>query len=588
MGFFTWEVFKVSEDKPHRKGNDCKRIKADLVQCMQQTQCWKSGALFEECMQSKDPAWVTKECMHLRDAYMQCRKCLIVPNLRLYGNPYSKRPAEDDEALRDDSVASPSTSSLDDEEVHLQKAAVEFAEKLQLSNIPEALPCRDDERRRVYGFLWEAVNTGGAGNVLYMSGMPGTGKTATVMGVVGELKSKMDKRRVPAFKFAYVNAFRLATPQGVFKELYTALEIGPAKVSAAVAYDKLDAYMRKGNPEEPVLVVVIDELDYLVTKQQKVLYCLFDWPTLPTSKLAVVAIANTMDLPERMIPRVASRLGFGRLNFSPYSSDQIAEIIRRRMEECGGEAVFESNAIKLCAMRVASVSGDIRKALHICRRAIELRKRGCKVTPAEINAAQSDTFSSVLVDKVASLHTFHFRFMLAFIMLLRAQKNPQSITLHAVYEKMNALSYHHPPEGYNEYPGGYVMPFRDFELLAVKLENWGIINLFTVMKNSLYLRDRLEDDKDAGDGVEDDLQMVTQKRKNKDLLSTADKQRTRTAVGSVTEKRRRDERLRQCAEDEPGALTIVSLSGYIDRADVEYALKQRDDNNDLAKRLLLV
>ncbi|KAF4687997.1 Origin recognition complex, subunit 1, partial [Perkinsus olseni] len=461
MGFFTWEVFKVSEDKPHRKGNDCKRIKADLVQCMQQTQCWKSGALFEECMQSKDPAWVTKECMHLRDAYMQCRKCLIVPNLRLYGNPYStvttancqadagktedivevsvlsatiafladalaKRAAEDDEALREDSIVSPSTSSLDDEEVHLQKAAMEFAEKLQLSNIPEALPCRDDERRRVYGFLWEAVNTGGAGNVLYISGMPGTGKTATVMGVVGELKSKMDKRQVPAFKFAYVNAFRLATPQGVFKELYTALEIGPAKVSAAVAYDKLDAYMRKGNPEEPVLVVVIDELDYLVTKQQKVLYCLFDWPTLPTSKLAVVAIANTMDLPERMIPRVASRLGFGRLNFSPYSSDQIAEIIRRRMEECGGEAVFESNAIKLCAMRVASVSGDIRKALHICRRAIELRKRGCKVTPAEINAAQSDTFSSVLVDKVASLHTFHFRFMLAFIMLLRAQKNPQA------------------------------------------------------------------------------------------------------------------------------------------------------------------
>lgn len=82
--------------------------------------------------------------------------------------------------------------------------------------------------------------------------------------------------------------------------------------------------MRKGSPDEAVLwvdpgsnptsciylisVVVIDELDYLVTKQQKVLYCLFDWPTLPTSKLAVVAIANTMDLPERMIPRVASRV----------------------------------------------------------------------------------------------------------------------------------------------------------------------------------------------------------------------------------------------------------------------------------------
>ncbi|EER00107.1 origin recognition complex 1 protein, putative [Perkinsus marinus ATCC 50983] len=538
MGIFTWDVFKVSEDKPHRKGNDCKRIKADLVQCMQQTQCWKSGALFEECMQSKDPAWVTKECMHLRDAYMQSPPPRRSSRLRVLngfqgGSKESrKRPAKDEEMINSDSNT-PSEDTQgddDDDEARLQKAAVEFADKLQLSNIPQALPCRDEERRSVYSFLWEAVNTGGAGNVLYISGMPGTGKTATVMGVVGELKTRMSRKQVPAFKFAYVNAFRLATPQGVFKELYTALEIGPAKVSAAVAYDKLDAYMRKGSPDEAVLVVVIDELDYLVTKQQKVLYCLFDWPTLPTSKLAVVAIANTMDLPERMIPRVASRLGFGRVNFSPYSSDQIAEIIRHRMEECGGGAVFESNAIKLCAMRVASVSGDIRKALHICRRAIELRKRGCKVTPAEINAAQSDTFSSVLVDKVTSLHTFHFRFMLAFIMLMRAQRSPQSITLHAIYDKMNALSYHHPPEGYNEYPGGYVMPFRDFEVLAAKLENWGIINLYTVMKNSLYLRDCPDDDDDERAGMEDlgeDLQMVTQKRGAKDLLSTADKQRSR-------------------------------------------------------------
>lgn len=79
-------------------------------------------------------------------------------------------------------------SDDNDDEARLQKAAVEFADKLQLSNIPQvssmspklsishqALPCRDEERRSVYSFLWEAVNTGGAGNVLYISGMPGTG-----------------------------------------------------------------------------------------------------------------------------------------------------------------------------------------------------------------------------------------------------------------------------------------------------------------------------------------------------------------------------------------------------------------------------
>ena len=39
------------------------------------------------------------------------------------------------------------------------------------------------------------------------------------------------------------------------------------------------------------------------------MYHLFDWPTRRRSKLIVIAIANTMDLPERMmINRVSSRL----------------------------------------------------------------------------------------------------------------------------------------------------------------------------------------------------------------------------------------------------------------------------------------
>ncbi|KAF4664097.1 Origin recognition complex, subunit 1 [Perkinsus chesapeaki] len=506
---------------------------------------------------------------------MKCSLCSVDPKLRgelLEGKSSGYAIVDEDSPSADEDARL--KAAVDE----VSEAFDEAAKKLQLS---ECLTCREEERGQIYNFLWTAVSTGGAGNVLYISGMPGTGKTASVMGVVGELKGMMAERKVPPFKFIYINAFRLATPNDLFKELYNALEVGPPRVSAAVAHEKLEAYLRKSSANL-VLIVVIDELDYLVTKQQKVLYCLFDWPTLPTSKLAVVAIANTMDLPERMMPRVASRLGFGRLNFGPYSAQQIAEIIEQRMKECGGESVFESNAIKLCAMRVASVSGDVRKALHICRRAIELRKDGCKVTPAEIAAAQSDTFISPLTDKVSSLHTFQFRFMLAFMLLLRAQKTPQSITLHALYEKVKSLSYHHPPKGYNDYPEGYVMPFRDFELMARKLENWGIIHLFTVPKNSLYLREQGDEFKaglDGMDEIDEDLQAVTQKGKTKDLLSTADKQRSRMAAGSVTDKRRRDERLRQCAEDEPGALTIVCLSGYIDRADVEYALKQRSDNS---------
>ena len=57
-------------------------------------------------------------------------------------------------------------------------------------------------------------------------------------------------------------------------------------------------------------VVLMDELDQLVTTKQDVVYNFFNWPTLVGSKLIVIAVANTMDLPERvMTGRVRSRLG---------------------------------------------------------------------------------------------------------------------------------------------------------------------------------------------------------------------------------------------------------------------------------------
>lgn len=54
----------------------------------------------------------------------------------------------------------------------------------------------------------------------------------------------------------------------------------------------------------------MDELDLMVTKKQTVMYNFFEWPNRPDSRLIVVAIANTMDLPERILTnKVSSRMG---------------------------------------------------------------------------------------------------------------------------------------------------------------------------------------------------------------------------------------------------------------------------------------
>lgn len=59
-----------------------------------------------------------------------------------------------------------------------------------------------------------------------------------------------------------------------------------------------------------ISIVLMDELDQLLTTKQEVVYNFFNWPTLVGSKLIVIAVANTHDLPERVMSgRVRSRLG---------------------------------------------------------------------------------------------------------------------------------------------------------------------------------------------------------------------------------------------------------------------------------------
>lgn len=58
------------------------------------------------------------------------------------------------------------------------------------------------------------------------------------------------------------------------------------------------------------------------------------------------------------------------LHFSPYTSENICEIIKNRLSNL--PSIYDKVAIQFCARKVSSVNGDLRKALDISRRAVEL------------------------------------------------------------------------------------------------------------------------------------------------------------------------------------------------------------------------
>ena len=144
-------------------------------------------------------------------------------------------------------------------------------------------------------------------------------------------------------------------------------------------------------------MILVDELDQLVTKRQEVIYNFFNWPNQAHSRLIVLAIANTMDLPERELSnKITSRLGSNRINFTPYDKNQLIEILTTRMEGFG-DTVFAKDAIGLVAGKVAGVTGDARRALDICRRAVEKVEQ-------ENTARRLATFASESGTSVAQMH----------------------------------------------------------------------------------------------------------------------------------------------------------------------------------------
>lgn len=108
---------------------------------------------------------------------------------------------------------------------------------------------------------------------------------------------------------------KITDPHQSYTLLWEALK--GQRASPAQSLDLLEREFSNPSPRRIPCVVLMDELDQLVTKNQAVMYNFFNWPTLRHSRLIVLAVANTMDLPERTLSnKISSRLGISPICYS--------------------------------------------------------------------------------------------------------------------------------------------------------------------------------------------------------------------------------------------------------------------------------
>ena len=232
------------------------------------------------------------------------------------------------------------------------------------SSIPSNLLCRETETKQIEAFLKVHLVHRKAGS-LYISGAPGTGKTACLTHILENLQKDGMECHVQ-----FINCMNLSKSHRIYSKIAEEL-MGWDRLTNNEAQKFLE---KKFTGKGPPIVLVLDEIDQLESKNQDVLYTMFEWPSLPASKLILIGIANALDLTDRILPRLQLRPECKPklLHFSPYSKDQIVKILTARLSEVEGSNIMDVSAVQFCARKIAAVSGDMRKALDICRRAVEV------------------------------------------------------------------------------------------------------------------------------------------------------------------------------------------------------------------------
>ena len=195
---------------------------------------------------------------------------------------------------------------------------------------------------------------------LLVYGPAGVGKTTCVKYVFDRLEEEAGVKSV------YINCWQYNTRSSLLTELL--IQLGYPAPRKGKPVDELLSKIREWMDKNRGVALALDEFDQLEDRTE-VIYDLQMLNEEAENSLGIVMVSNHHPSKVQLDPRSRSRLNCHTLQFNPYDTPQLINILKQRAEQAFRPGAVPDEVIEEIAEQVAENSGDCRQALSTLLRA---------------------------------------------------------------------------------------------------------------------------------------------------------------------------------------------------------------------------
>ena len=320
--------------------------------------------------------------------------------------------------------------SIDYFEELLKKPTIFVDEsKLDINFIPEKLPHREKELSLLSQlFLALITKPNQISRKILITGRIGIGKTVTIK-KFGNLLIEASKKRSINIEYVHINCRKERTSYKVLIKIIRVLKSNFPERGYS-PQDILDIIKRSLDLKDTHLLIVLDELSYLIQKEEDLIYYLTrinDDDLTSKQRISLIGIVRDVSELKNLDNSTLSTLQKNIIKFSKYERRQIYDILKYRAEISLKKNTISDEIIKMVAEIVYN-SGDVRLGLNILWRAAKIteNKDLGKISIESIRLANQETVPLLTQDFLIAMNKHKLLFLLSIAKTLKKMNIPRS------------------------------------------------------------------------------------------------------------------------------------------------------------------